>query len=169
MLKAQLFCNGHKESLKDFQSLLSNLNFAVLYIKIGRWNLSPLHKFTTYFSNERTKHVPVDLFASLEFWTKKSSYTPVPIHNLIRSPIKVSYDASQQGWGAYITWSDDTHSSIQEHWDSTWASEHINIKELWAALFALQHNPKKLANHPVTFYSDNKATVQWINKGTSVR
>ena len=94
---------------------------------------------------------------------------PNPIPNLIRSPIKVSCDTSQQGWGAYISWSDDTLSSIQGHWDSTWASEYINITELQAALFALLHNLEKLANHPVTFYSDNKATVQWINKGTSVR
>ena len=99
--------------------------------------------------------MPVDISTSLEFWTRKPSYTSVPIPNLIRSPIKVSCDASLQGWGAYITWPDDTHSSIQGHWDSTWALEHINIKELRAALFALQFNPEKFADHPVIFYSDN--------------
>ena len=41
-------------------------------------------------------------------------------------------------------------------------------KELRTALFALQFNPEKLADHPVILYSD-KASVLWINKGTSAR
>ena len=83
--------------------------------------------------------------------------------------IKVNCDASQSGWGIYITWPDGSHSHAQGLWDSTWCMAHINIKELKAALFALQYNTERIKNHLISFYSDNKATVIWINKGTSTR
>ena len=67
-----------------------------------------------------------------------------------------------------ITWPDDTYSSIQGHWDSTWALEYIIINELRTTFFALQFTPETLADHPVIFYSD-KASAQWTNKGTSTR
>ena len=157
--KALLFCDGSKKTLKNYQSLLGSLNFVAPYVKFGRLKLSPLHKFSTYFSNEFHKYVPDELVSSLEFWMNKSSYVPVPIPNLLRSEVKISCDASQEGWGVYITWPDDSHSSLQGLWDDSWISEHINIKELRAALLAVLSNTGKLENHLITFYSDNKATV----------
>ena len=65
MSKALKFCDGGRKSLKEFQSLLGNLNFAASYIQYGRINLSPLHRFSSYFSNDHLKLVPAELISDL--------------------------------------------------------------------------------------------------------
>ena len=167
--KSLHFCNGQPKLLKHFQSLIGSLNFVASYIKQGKLNLSPLHKFMPFFSNEVSRHVPAELGELLSFWSSPSSYIPVPIPNLVRNEVKIHCDASQVGWGAFISWPDGSHSSLQGSWDECWSSEHINLKELTAALFALQYHSDKMENHLIIFFSDNKAAVTWISKGSSTR
>ena len=81
--KAVRFCNGNKKSLKNFQSLVGTLNFAAPFVKYGKLNLAPLHRFSLYFSNEASRRAPAELCSLLHFWMAKQSYVPDPIPSML--------------------------------------------------------------------------------------
>ena len=47
--------------------------------------------------------------------------------------------------------------------------KHINFKELLASINPILDNPSAVANAQIKLWSDNKVTVTWLSKGTSLR
>ena len=94
---------------------------------------------------------------------------PVPVPNYFRPEVKITCDASKSGWGTHMTWPNGSKSFFQGTWDDLWCSEHINLKELKAVILALSLAGDSLKQHMVSVFSDNKATVFWLNRGSSSR
>ena len=167
--KSSTFLKCDKCSLKMFQSLVGSLNFVAPFMKFGKLHLSPLHKFTPYFTNEFKKKIPLELKSLLNFWSLKDSYAPIPIPNFCNREIILHADASQQGWGAQFQLPDNSSSSFQGLWSDEFQEAHINVKELRAVWLALSASPSLCLNSVIKVFSDNKTTVAWLNKGTSIR
>ena len=167
--KAKAFIKRSHSSLKTFQSLLGSLNFVATFIRFGRLHLAPLHRFVPYFSNTLRNRIPAQLKSLLKFWTLPESYVSVPIPNFVRPAISIHSDASLQGWGAQITWSDGNSSYSQGSWSADCTQAHINIKELSAVWLTISSAPYAFQGHLINVFSDNKATVTWLNKESSVR
>lgn len=78
-----------------------------------------------------------------------------------RPSIGIFTDASQHGGGAFChgVW-------LYRNWqcDTQLGEAHINIKELGIVQLTLEHWAPYLAGKKVTFHSDNKATVAFINR-----
>ena len=167
--KTHSFINRNVAYLKTFQSLVGSLNFVAPYIKFGKLNLAPLHRFAIYFNNNRKKVVPIEMKKLLKFWSDLSSYVAIPIPNFCKPEITVYSDASQQGWGAQILWPHKDPTFAQGLWEDVVWQEHINVKELRAVWLTLSAAPQDFKDHVVKVHSDNKSTVAWLNKGTSTR
>ena len=167
--KVSAFMSKDRVMLVDFQSLIGSLNFAAPYIKFGKLHLSPLHQFYAAFSADRARRVPFNLNLLLEFWRVKDNYAPIKIPDFKMPKIVISSDASSSGWGARVTWTSGNCSSYSGNWSECMLDEHINIKELRAAVEVIYAIPSAFANSCIRVFSDNKSTVTWLNKGTSTR
>ena len=167
--KVQDFCEMNSAYLVEFQSLIGSLNFTAPYTKFGKLNLSPLHKYRPAFSEDRRNQIPFNMTTDLHYWKREDSYQPIPIPNSHNPSIVLVSDASSLGWGAVVTWASGTRTSFSGTWREDQVQEHINIKELRSVFNVINNHLGKFANSVVRVFSDNKATVTWLNKGTSAR
>jgi len=81
---------------------------------------------------------------------------PVPV-------VTVATDASDFGWGAFISGVDPARGFF----GTGEASRHITFKELFAVFQALVWFPTQLGNRSVSLLTDNQAVMAVVNKGTS--
>ena len=157
-------------SLKAAQQLGGFLNFCCKVVRIGRAFMSSLWEFIAAFSTSRSvqRRVNFCLREDIRWW-----HTTLPLVNGIlffddtnRRIIQVFTDACPRGLGGFYysaegnRWRDHVHLIKRSHSFTSRipdlrASEHINILELRAILFAFQSWGPKFHRCRVVINTDN--------------
>ncbi|VDI73767.1 Hypothetical predicted protein [Mytilus galloprovincialis] len=138
--KIHLFLTVQSVTARQFLQLLGLLNSLADVIPLGRLHIRPLqfylHKLWIAASQEWEALIPITqpLFPHLQWWLVRENvmrglclFPQVPSLTLFT-------DASTLGWGAYLE-----GLTISGVWSPDLLEEHINVLEMKAVLFALNH------------------------------
>jgi hypothetical protein len=161
------FSGRSRASKKQLQSLVGKLNWAAAVVHGGRVFLRRI--IDTIVSLKCSHHkarLGPELMADISWWQNFMEFfngRSVITDN--SCPIAAYTDACQEGGGGhcgdkwfYVNWNLDCPK---------FASSHINVKEVLAAVSALQIWAPIWENSKVLLFTDNITTVASINKGTS--
>ncbi|VDI57640.1 Hypothetical predicted protein [Mytilus galloprovincialis] len=158
---------GQSVTARQFLQLLGLLNSLADVIPLGRLHIRPLqfylHKLWIAASQEWEALIPITqpLFPHLQWWLVRENvmrglclFPQVPSLTLFT-------DASTLGWGAYLE-----GLTISGVWSPDLLEEHINVLEMKAVLFALNHFQMSLKNQSVILATDNTTVVAYLkNQG----
>ncbi|VDI69819.1 Hypothetical predicted protein [Mytilus galloprovincialis] len=165
--KIHLFLTVQSVTARQFLQLLGLLNSLADVIPLGRLHIRPLqfylHKLWIAASQEWEALIPITqpLFPHLQWWLVRENvmrglclFPQVPSLTLFT-------DASTLGWGAYLE-----GLTISGVWSPDLLEEHINVLEMKAVLFALNHFQMSLKNQSVILATDNTTVVAYLkNQG----
>lgn len=158
-----------KVMLKELQSLLGLLNFATVCVVPGRTFLRRLYDLTVnvacpQFYIRLNAAARADLSMWHSFMQSFNGRCMFLNDNWISSEsLNLFTDAASTIGFAAVFGSE----WVAEKWPPNLQQFHINILELFPIVIALELWGHKMANHKITFYCDNLATVCVINKLTS--
>ncbi|CAG2189804.1 unnamed protein product [Mytilus edulis] len=165
--KIHLFLTVQSVTARQFLQLLGLLNSLADVIPLGRLHIRPLqfylHKLWIAASQEWEALIPITqpLFPHLQWWLVRENV----MRGLCLSPqvpsLTLFTDASTLGWGAYLE-----GLTISGVWSPDLLEEHINVLEMKAVLFALNHFQMSLKNQSVILATDNTTVVAYLkNQG----
>ncbi|CAG2225767.1 unnamed protein product [Mytilus edulis] len=165
--KIHLFLTVQSVTARQFLQLLGLLNSLADVIPLGRLHIRPLqfylHKLWIAASQEWEALIPITqpLFPHLQWWLVQENV----MRGLCLSPqvpsLTLFTDASTLGWGAYLE-----GLTISGVWSPDLLEEHINVLEMKAVLFALNHFQMSLKNQSVILATDNTTVVAYLkNQG----
>jgi hypothetical protein len=166
-VELQAFKTRVRASKKQLQSLVGKLNFAASVVYGGRVFLRNIINTIGVLKQDWHKaRLGGDLLADIQWWLafmETFNGKSVILQDL---PISAVYtDACTEGSGGF--WGDFWFYC---NWDLDWPQAkdfHINEKEALAVVTAAHLWGHMWRDHRVIIFSDNKATVACINKGTS--
>jgi hypothetical protein len=152
---------------KQLQSLVGKLNFAASVVHGGRVFLRNLINAIGILKHDSHKiRLEGNLLADIHWWISFMETFNGKSVILQDSPISAVYtDACTEGSGGF--WGDFWFYC---NWGIDWPQAkdfHINEKEVLAVVIAAHLWGAMWRDHKVIVFSDNKATVACINKGTS--
>lgn len=150
-------------SLRSYQRLLGQLNFAAFAIPLGRLHLRPFQlaaRTLPKLSPRKLLPIPPAALETLKWWKthlREKKYLP---HSKDR--IILSTDASD--WGLGISIGADIH--LQLEWSAQQRSWHINKRELFAVSWAISTNPHLFKNRSIILLTDSRVVAGQIrNQG----
>lgn len=154
--------------LKELQSVIGLLSFACSVIAPGRPFLRRLIDLTVglkkpHYKRRLNKEARADLEAwsvFIEHFNGKSLF----LSDIWRDSVQLHLftDASNVGFGGYYG-----NKWFADSWPSEFESYHINIKELFPIVLAVEFWGKDFSNQCIMFHCDNMTVVHVINKQTS--
>jgi hypothetical protein len=161
------FKKRYRASRKQLERLAGRLSWAACVVPWGRLHIRSLFDILATLKRPHHKcRITIDIKQDLLWWIAFLSHAD---HGRLlwdsRPEIDVCTDASSLAGGAfcrgdwlYSDWNCDRPNLSQAH---------INIKELGIVCEAAWRWRESWSNHKINIYSDNKATVSFINNGTS--
>jgi len=161
--------NSSKATLRSFQSVIGLLNFACQVVLPGRPFLRRLIDRTMgirhpHFQVRVTKDCKKDLRTWLKFLQRYNGRTFFLQEKILLSPHLNLYTDAAGSWGfsgIYGTrW-------FYGKWSTPQEKTNIAVLELYPIVVAVNLYGHSMANHCITFISDNEAVVAVINKATS--
>lgn len=140
--------------------LLGKLNFTSLAIPLDRLHSREMQKAAKLLPElapEKCFRILAKALENIRWWIKNLQESSPP-----RCPDTfLTTDAADQGWGAQIG-----EVLVSQKWDPQQQTWHINMKELFAVLAAIQKCASQLKGKTVLVQSDNKTVVSYIrNQG----
>ena len=158
--------NSIKSDLKLYQKLMGSLNFCSSFTFSGRYHLKFLHRFHYYFK-QGYKTIPPSFKLYLKVWTQTSMYREINIPNS-HIDMELYTDASNLGWGGALIGQNNI-LSINNVWQHHESTLHINVKELLACFYSIQHFANKIRNKSILIHIDSQVTNCWIKKQGSIK
>ncbi|KAJ8708471.1 hypothetical protein PYW07_010596 [Mythimna separata] len=154
--------SSQKWSWQSAKSLLGKLNFASFVIPLGRLHSRKIQRAANILPEKSVRKkfpIPAKALEECNWWIqnleKKDSLFK------FSETIFITSDASDQGWGAQIN-----EKHISGTWDAHQLQWHINKKELFAVLLAVQSEKDLIKNKRVVVQSDNRTVIAYIkNQG----
>ena len=157
-----------KISLRDLQSIIGKLQFATRVIPSGRAFLRRLHNLTIgiekpFYFIRLTRPAKLDLSMWLSFLNTFNGVTIIsPRARCPSREATFCSDSSKLGFG--ITYQDQWMCGL---WPPHWQTLNIAVLELYPIFMAISMFSTALTNSHVTFFTDNNAVVEIVNKQSS--
>src|SRR5438093_10023541 len=154
------FLKTKEWSLRQCQKVNGHLNFVSLAVPLGTLNSRLIQRGQRGFKRKfprLPRAIPPLVLAQLQWWLQNIQIPSQLFHP--PPSLFVATDASNEGWGATVN-----GSSQQGVWNSTRQRWHINRKEMWVVMQALQSAPADWDGKTLLLQSDNTATVSSLNK-----
>lgn len=167
--KINEFLKRKKVTLKELQQLLGLLNFACAVVAPGRAFLRRLHDLTRgiqkpHHHRRLGKPAKADLEAWKSFIVNFNGKSMIlDMKWLQAQKLELYTDASSKGFGIVFQtkWA-------YGHWPSSWIEEkHINVKEVFPIVLAIELFAEQLQNKCIIFHLDNQTAVAGVNNMTS--
>lgn len=142
--------------------MLGKLNFASFVIPLGRLHSRKIQRAANILPEESARKkfpIPTKALEECKWWIENLEKKD-PLFKSSET-IFITSDASDQGWGAQIN-----EKHISGVWDTHQCQWHINKKELFAVLLAVQSEKDSIKNKRVVVQSDNRTVIAYIkNQG----
>ena len=156
-------------TIRDLASLLGKITSCFPATKYGRLHYRGIERLKTSslknngFNFNKKIHLNDDATKDIAWWHDNVEAQSNDLWNPNPS-LTIKSDACSYGWGGVIEEAIPTGGAFSEEE----MLDHINVKELKAALFCLESLAKYVENSHIKLLSDNSTTVACINKfGTS--
>ncbi|XP_073732565.1 uncharacterized protein [Misgurnus anguillicaudatus] len=159
------FRRGRLLTLRTFQQLMGMLTAASSLVPLGLLTLRPFQRWLNNRHLHPARHVHRLVRAThscrrlLRPWGMREYLMQgVPLGSIPSRREVITTDASQEGWGA--VWQCRT---VRGCWSPLQQQQHINVLELQAVFFGLQHFLPEVAGRHVLVRTDNTTVVYYIN------
>ena len=160
---AKTFCTR-----RDLESLLGLLNFAALYLPLGRLHLLPLMQWNNAHTRAKHRDLPVTLpplFKKLLIPWTDPSFLSQSVSIRLKTPSTILMtDASKSGWGGICL-----PFATSGHWPMDLRHRSMNYLELKAIQNTIQHFAKTLKGKTVTLLTDNTTAAACIRRQGTLR
>ena len=162
------FLKRKKATLQELQSLIGLLSFACSVVSPGRAFLRRLIDLTVglnqpHYRRRLNKEAKADLAAWSQFIENFNGKSLFLADKWLNSTdLNLFTDASNAGFGGY--WG---HRWFAHGWPSAFQSHHINVKELFPIVIAVELWANEWENKCILFHTDNLSVVHVINKQSS--
>uniref|UniRef100_A0A2A4K1K2 Reverse transcriptase domain-containing protein n=1 Tax=Heliothis virescens TaxID=7102 RepID=A0A2A4K1K2_HELVI len=154
--------SSQRWSWQSAKSLLGKLNFASFVIPLGKLHSRKIQRAANLLPEKSARKkfpIPAKAFEECKWWMQNLEKKD-PLFKSSET-IFITSDASDQGWGAQIN-----EKHISGVWDINQSQWHINKKELFAVLLAVQSEKDSIKNKRVVVQSDNRTVIAYIkNQG----
>lgn len=162
------FKTKRKATLQELQSLIGLLNFACYVVPPGRTFMRRIIDLTLGLKHPRHyRRLNSDARADMAAWSlflDQFNGKALFINNTVHTSTSLNLftDASNSGFGGIFgtKWFSAAYSV-------EWLSYHISVREFLPIVITIELWHDHLSNRVVTFYSDNIAVVDIINKHSS--
>ena len=154
--------------MKDLKSIVGLLNHACKAVRSGRSFLRRLIDLTCVRRKEEEEiRINREARSDIEWWHQFSqSWNGISMLSALRRqpPVGVVTADASGNWGCGAL---SDKEWFQLPWEGNLGSSHITIKELTLMVIAVAVWGKKWKGHTILLRSDNMATVNILNSGTS--
>ena len=154
-------------SVRDFMSLLGQLNAAADFVMLGRLHLRPL-QMSLHNQWQLQKlplchqiHITTEILQHLKYWLQEDRYHQgIPLK--IDPPSHTIFtDASLSGLGAHV---EPEGLLFHGRWTEDQSRLHINVLEMKAIFLSLSRAAHKVKNSTVLVSMDNTTVVAYIRR-----
>ena len=161
------FLQGQQATARDAASILGKLNSLADALFPARVHTAGIHDFKlAALKGGWDQQTPISQPAidDISWWLRSmQSLNGRDIHPP-KATLTAGTDASDFGWGAWVTTPSGKLRSWGGHFSATMAKEHINLKEMMAVKYFLDSCPVSLKGQVVDVGIDNTTTIWYLNK-----